>query len=112
MQQVQLNELLEAGVHFGHQTRRWNPKMRKFIFTERNGIHIIHHFMLGTAERPDRPVHDTVLATMKQMTPPVVMTSLTTAAVKTLKNVGSRASSRSSQDRNSPRLMRTGPNSS
>ena len=41
MQQVGLNELLEAGVHFGHQTRRWNPKMRRFIFTERNGIHII-----------------------------------------------------------------------
>ena len=41
MEPVGLNELLEAGVHFGHQTRRWNPKMRKFIFTERNGIHII-----------------------------------------------------------------------
>ncbi len=40
-QQVGLSELLEAGVHFGHQTRRWNPRMRKFIFTERNGIHII-----------------------------------------------------------------------
>ena len=40
-QQVDLNALLEAGVHFGHQTRRWNPKMQKFIFTERNGIHII-----------------------------------------------------------------------
>ena len=40
-QQVGLSELLEAGVHFGHQTRRWNPKMRKYIFTERNGIHII-----------------------------------------------------------------------
>ncbi len=40
-QQVGLSELLEAGVHFGHQTRRWNPKMQKFIFTERNGIHII-----------------------------------------------------------------------
>jgi len=39
--EVGLNQLLEAGVHFGHQTRRWNPKMRKFIFTERNGIHII-----------------------------------------------------------------------
>ena len=36
-----LSELLEAGVHFGHQTRRWNPKMKKFIFSERNGIHII-----------------------------------------------------------------------
>lgn len=41
MDQVGLNELLEAGVHFGHQTRRWNPKMRRFIFAERNGIHII-----------------------------------------------------------------------
>jgi small subunit ribosomal protein S2 len=40
-QEVGLNQLLEAGVHFGHQTRRWNPKMRKYIFTERNGIHII-----------------------------------------------------------------------
>jgi small subunit ribosomal protein S2 len=39
--EVGLNQLLEAGVHFGHQTRRWNPKMRKYIFTERNGIHII-----------------------------------------------------------------------
>jgi len=36
-----MKQLLEAGVHFGHQTRRWNPKMRRFIFTERNGIHII-----------------------------------------------------------------------
>ncbi|MGB2695381.1 MAG: 30S ribosomal protein S2 [Dehalococcoidia bacterium] len=36
-----MKALLEAGVHFGHQTRRWNPKMRTFIFTERNGIHII-----------------------------------------------------------------------
>ncbi|NIP59171.1 MAG: 30S ribosomal protein S2, partial [Gemmatimonadetes bacterium] len=41
MPEVGLNELLEAGVHFGHQTRRWNPKMRQYIFTERNGIHII-----------------------------------------------------------------------
>lgn len=40
-EQVGLNHLLEAGVHFGHQTRRWNPKMRKYIFTERSGIHII-----------------------------------------------------------------------
>src|SRR3972149_10395869 len=36
-----MKSLLEAGVHFGHQTRRWNPKMKKFIFAERNGIHII-----------------------------------------------------------------------
>ncbi len=41
MAQVTLKELLEAGVHFGHQTRRWNPKMRRFIFGERSGIHII-----------------------------------------------------------------------
>ena len=41
MAQVGLRELLEAGVHFGHQTRRWNPKMRRFIFGERDGIYII-----------------------------------------------------------------------
>jgi len=41
MYQPNLEQLLEAGVHFGHQTRRWNPKMRRFIFAERNGIHII-----------------------------------------------------------------------
>jgi small subunit ribosomal protein S2 len=39
--QMDLTQLLEAGVHYGHQTRRWNPKMRRFIFGERNGIHII-----------------------------------------------------------------------
>lgn len=38
---VTLAELLEAGVHFGHQARRWNPKMFPYIYTERNGIHII-----------------------------------------------------------------------
>lgn len=38
---VTMKQLLESGVHFGHQTRRWNPKMARFIFTERNGIHII-----------------------------------------------------------------------
>ena len=38
---VSMKQLLEAGVHFGHQTRRWNPKMAKYIFTERNGIYII-----------------------------------------------------------------------
>jgi small subunit ribosomal protein S2 len=41
MAQPSIQELLEAGVHFGHQTSRWNPKMRKFIFAERNGIYII-----------------------------------------------------------------------
>jgi small subunit ribosomal protein S2 len=38
---VTMRQMLEAGVHFGHQTRRWNPRMRQFIFTERNGIHIL-----------------------------------------------------------------------
>ena len=58
-----MRELLEAGVHFGHQTRRWNPKMRRFIFGERGGIYIIdlqqtqqlldeaHDFARGIAER-------------------------------------------------------------
>ncbi|MHB8572259.1 MAG: 30S ribosomal protein S2 [Candidatus Dormibacteria bacterium] len=41
MPQVNLRQLLEAGVHFGHQTSRWNPKMRPFIFTARSGVHII-----------------------------------------------------------------------
>ena len=41
MSVISMKQLLEAGVHFGHQTRRWNPKMKPFIFTERNGIYII-----------------------------------------------------------------------
>ncbi|HET7120386.1 MAG TPA: 30S ribosomal protein S2 [Solirubrobacterales bacterium] len=41
MPEAELRELLEAGVHFGHQTRRWNPNMRRFIFTEMDGIHVI-----------------------------------------------------------------------
>jgi small subunit ribosomal protein S2 len=41
MSKVSLKELLEAGVHFGHQARRWNPKMKQFIYTERDGIHVI-----------------------------------------------------------------------
>ena len=41
MSVISMKDLLEAGVHFGHQTRRWNPKMDEYIFTERNGIHII-----------------------------------------------------------------------
>jgi small subunit ribosomal protein S2 len=60
---VTMRELLEAGVHFGHQTRRWNPKMRRYIFTERGGIYIIdlqqtldlveqaHSFVRNVAER-------------------------------------------------------------
>ena len=41
MSVISMKQLLEAGVHFGHQTRRWNPKMAEYIFTERNGIYII-----------------------------------------------------------------------
>ena len=41
MEAISMKQLLEAGVHFGHQTRRWNPKMAQYIFTERNGIYII-----------------------------------------------------------------------
>ena len=41
MSSIGIKELLEAGVHFGHQTKRWNPKMKRFIFDARNGIYII-----------------------------------------------------------------------
>ena len=63
MVSVSMKDLLEAGVHFGHQTRRWNPKMRRYIFTERGGIYIIdlqqtlslveeaHAFVRNVAER-------------------------------------------------------------
>jgi small subunit ribosomal protein S2 len=62
MEQVGLNELLEAGVHFGHQTRRWNPKMRPFIFTERNGIHIIDlRKTLDRLQAAQRAVRDVVI---------------------------------------------------
>ncbi len=49
MPSVSMRQLLEAGMHFGHQTRRWNPKMRPYIFAERNGIHIID--LAQTAQR-------------------------------------------------------------
>ncbi len=61
MPSVSMRQLLEAGVHFGHQTRRWNPKMRPFIFAERNGIHIID--LAQTTKRLDTAldfVRDTV----------------------------------------------------
>ena len=47
---ISMRQLLEAGVHFGHQTKRWNPKMRPFIFGARNGIHIID--LQHTAQQP------------------------------------------------------------
>ncbi len=58
---VSMKELLEAGVHFGHRTRRWNPKMRPFIFTERSGIHIIDlHQTMNRINRYYEMVRDTV----------------------------------------------------
>jgi small subunit ribosomal protein S2 len=54
MSVASMKELLEAGVHFGHYTRRWNPKMRPYIFTERNGIHIID--LAQTVEALDKAV--------------------------------------------------------
>jgi small subunit ribosomal protein S2 len=56
-----MKQLLEAGVHFGHQTRRWNPKMRRFIFGERNGIYIVDlHQTLSRIDSAYRFVRDTV----------------------------------------------------
>ena len=49
---VSMKALLEAGVHFGHQTRRWNPKMAPYIYTERNGIYIID-LQLGIGSLPN-----------------------------------------------------------
>ncbi|MEB3343385.1 30S ribosomal protein S2 [Okeania sp.] len=52
---VSLAQLLESGVHFGHQTRRWNPRMSQYIFTERNGVHIID--LVQTAQLMDEAYH-------------------------------------------------------
>jgi small subunit ribosomal protein S2 len=58
---VTMRQLLEAGVHFGHQTRRWNPKMRRFIFGERNGIYIVDlHQTLDRIDTAYKFVRDTV----------------------------------------------------
>jgi small subunit ribosomal protein S2 len=58
----QLRELLEAGVHFGHQSSRWNPKMKKFIFASRNGIHIIDlKKTLNALQEAQRAVRDVTL---------------------------------------------------
>ncbi|MEV6491474.1 30S ribosomal protein S2 [Actinoplanes sp. NPDC051633] len=58
---VTMRQLLESGVHFGHQTRRWNPKMKRFIFTERNGIYIIDlRQTLDYIEKAYSYVRDTV----------------------------------------------------
>ena len=59
MAEIGLRELLEAGVHFGHQTRRWNPKMRRFIHGERGGIYLIDllktQALLGREARSSPP---------------------------------------------------------
>jgi small subunit ribosomal protein S2 len=73
---VTMRQLLEAGVHFGHQTRRWNPKMKRFIFTERNGIYILDlQLTMSGIENAYRFVRDRVasggtilfVATKRQM---------------------------------------------
>jgi small subunit ribosomal protein S2 len=73
---VTMRQLLEAGVHFGHQTRRWNPKMKRFIFTERNGIYILDlQLTMSGIERAYKFVRDLVasggtilfVATKRQM---------------------------------------------
>ncbi len=80
MPSVSMRQLLEAGVHFGHQTRRWNPKMKPYIFAERNGIHIID--LAQTVQRLDAALEfvtdtvaggDTILfvGTKKQAQEPV-----------------------------------------
>lgn len=53
MASITMKELLEAGVHFGHQTKRWNPKMKQYIFGERNGIYIIDlQKLYGSSKKP------------------------------------------------------------
>lgn len=61
MSVISMKQLLEAGVHFGHQTRRWNPKMAEYIYTERNGIHIIDlQKSVGMVDEAYRAVADIV----------------------------------------------------
>ena len=52
MSVISMKQLLEAGVHFGHQTRKWNPKMKEYIFTARNDIHILN--LEVTSEQVDK----------------------------------------------------------
>ena len=63
MAEVTIKQMLEAGVHFGHQTRRWNPKMKRFIFGERNGIYIINlEITLSSLERALTFLKETALS--------------------------------------------------
>ncbi len=61
---ITMKQLLETGVHFGHQTRRWNPKMKKYIFGERNGIHIVDLEM--TVDLIENDVYPFVVETVKK----------------------------------------------
>ena len=61
---ISMKQLLEAGVHFGHQTRRWNPKMKKYIYGERNGIHIIN--LEQTVDLIENDVYPFVVEMAKQ----------------------------------------------
>lgn len=61
---ITMKQLLETGVHFGHQTKRWNPKMKKYIFGERNGIHIIN--LEQTVELIEKDAYPFVVETVKQ----------------------------------------------
>ncbi len=61
---ITMKQLLETGVHFGHQTRRWNPKMKKYIYGERNGIHIIN--LEKTVELIENDVYPFVVDIAKQ----------------------------------------------
>jgi len=81
---VTMRELLDSGVHFGHQTRRWNPKMKRFIFTERNGIYIIDiQQSLGLIDNAYEFVKDVVakgghvlyVGTKKQAQEPIIQQS-------------------------------------
>ena len=62
MSQISMKQLLEAGVHFGHQTKRWNPKMKPYIFGARSGIYIID---LQKTERCFKDAYDFVCDTVK-----------------------------------------------
>ncbi|MBQ9514035.1 MAG: 30S ribosomal protein S2 [Clostridia bacterium] len=64
---ITMKQLLETGVHFGHQTRRWNPKMKKYIYGERNGIHIIN--LEQTVEIIEKDVYPFVVAKAKEGKP-------------------------------------------
>ena len=103
---VTMRQLLEAGVHFGHQTRRWNPKMKRFIFGERNGIYIIDlQQTLARIETAYGFVRDLVadggtvlfIGTKKQAQDPIQHLRRARAACRTSTSAGSAACSPTSR---------------